>query len=760
MTAPARLERMSALLEERYGGAGREAAARVRRWMSGEIPCAEPEIIARHLEEERLALVFDAFRQVLPFGTGGRRGPMGYGPNRMNPSTVAMTAQGHSDYLKASFPENIRHEGSPAGNPRDEAGDGSPGRRLSVVVANDVRVFTDNGGVYGFLGPGHPLLGLSSRSLARLACEIYAANGIVSYLAEPDDDGAVTSTPELSFFIVRLGAGGGVNVSASHNPPDDNGIKVYDACGSQPIAPEDQRLVDAMEKATDVRTVPFEEGLRSGMIRPLPADLPAAYVDTYVRLYGGLHPARADAPVVYTPLCGCGVNTVKPVLERLGFPLLVPPDQGLDGSFAAIPFKAPNPEVPHATAPARDFADRHGVGIVLSSDPDADRIGMEARLPDGSWYHFDGNQIAAILCHHLMLDPQGPRRRGLVMETLVTTRLLGRIVAEVGDSWLIDDLLVGFKYVADVLKTLERTGRYRDIACAPEDLVLAAEESHGVVMAPGIRDKDATPACMVLAGLYQRLLDEGRTMLDYYVAMLRELGGYDNVNRSIALAGAEGTRKKDRIMAALREAPPRELAGHPVRRFVDYRDPERFGPIASDTDRLPRNVLQAHTDHFVITVRPSGTEPKLKLYCQLLPDGKPLDAAGTDLLEQVRGKADRVARSLYNELLARIGVSLDETALLLPDIIDLENKQRFAGETAPRLHDAMRAGRFSGLDELLDWLRTEAGFLTPAADPLPALKPSLAGLCRDWRDEPGMTLVEELGRWAVGLAPRNERSIQ
>lgn len=726
MTGPARLDRMCNLLAERYGTTGTEAAERLRRWIGGEIPYAGPEILERHLDEPHAALVFDAFRQVLPFGTGGRRGPMGYGANRMNPSTVAMTAQGHANYLR-------KH---------------STDATLSVVVANDVRVFADNAGVYAFLGPEHPLLGVSSRSLARLACEIYAANGIVAWLAEPDDDRAVTSTPELSFYIVQLAAGGGVNVSASHNPPDDNGIKVYDSYGSQPVAPEDQRLVDTMDRATTVRTVPFAEGLRTEMIRPLPPDLRTAYVDTYVDLYGDLYPPRADAPVVYTPLCGCGVHTVKPVLERLGFPVLMPPDQGPDGSFAAIPFKAPNPEVPHATVPAREFADRHGAGIVLSSDPDADRIGMEARLKDGSWYHFDGNQIAAILCHHLMLDPHGPRRRGLVMETLVTTKLLGRVVAEAGDSWLIDDLLVGFKYVADVLKTLERTGRYKDVACAPRDLVLAAEESHGVVMAPGIRDKDATPACMVLAGLYQRLLDEGRTMLDYYVGMLRELGGYDNVNRGIVLAGAEGTRRKDRIMAALRESPPRELGGRPVRGFVDYWDPERFGPIASETDRLPRNVLQAHTDRFVITVRPSGTEPKLKLYCQLLPDGDTPDGGGTDLLRQVRAKADAVVRTVYNDLLSHIDVSLDEAALLLPDIIDLEGKQRFGRETVPRLYDAMRAGRFAKLDELLDWLRGEAASMTPAADPLPALKPALAHLCRQWHREPRMTLVDKLADWA------------
>ncbi len=730
----ARLARMSTLLSKHYNKPGREAAKRLSIWMSGEIPYAAPEIIDQHLEVEHLPLVFDAFRKVLPFGTGGRRGPVGYGPNRMNPSTIAMTAQGHSNYLRGNISE---HNGVTAN---------SPNNALSVVVANDVRLFADNAEVYAFLGSRHPLIGLSSRSLARLACEIYAANGIVSYLAAPEDDHAVTSTPELSFFIVQLEASGGVNVSASHNPPDDNGIKVYDAYGSQPIAPEDQSLVDAMESATEVMRVPFKVGLSSGMIRPLTPDLHAAYIDTYVNLYGDLHRPDKTKPVVYTPLCGCGMGTVKEVLERLGFPLMIPPKQGPDGSFAAIPFKIPNPELPHATAPAREFADQHGVGIVLSSDPDADRIGMEARLPNGPWYHFDGNQIAAILCHHLMLDPEGPRRRGLVIETLVTTKLLGKIVAKAGNSWLIDDLLVGFKYVADVLKTLGRSGQYKHVTCPPEALVIAAEESHGVVMAPGIRDKDATPGCMVLAELYQRLRDENRTMVDYYVDMLRELGSFDNVNRSITLAGAEGARNVDQIMASLRETPPKKLGGQTVRRFLDYWDRERFGPINCDTDRLPRNVLQAHTDHFIITVRPSGTEPKLKLYCQLLPDGEPL-GSGTNLLDRIRTKTDRLARTLYNELLSRIDVSLDEPALLLPDIIDLKDKQRFGNETVPRLRDAIRTGKFDKLDELLNWLRAETGFMTPKADPLPALKPSLTRLCLDWRDQSGMTLAEELGHW-------------
>ena len=179
-----------------------------------------PEVLARHLEEQHVPLLFDAFWQVLPFGTGGRRGRVGYGSNRFNPTTVAMTVQGHCNYLSAAF----------------------PGKELSVIVANDVRVFNDFAGVYRFLGSEHPLLGTSSRSIAKLACEIYAGNGVVAYLAEPEADQSLLSTPELSFIIRKLQALGGVNISASHNPPDDNGIKVYDEYGGQPIPPHDQAL--------------------------------------------------------------------------------------------------------------------------------------------------------------------------------------------------------------------------------------------------------------------------------------------------------------------------------------------------------------------------------------------------------------------------------------------------------------------------------------------------------------------------------------
>lgn len=728
MSEPKALRTICRLLTERYRE-GQEAAARLREWVSGRIPFTDPQVLERHLEEQHVPLLFDAFGQMLPFGTGGRRGRVGYGANRLNPTTVAMTVQGHCNYL-------LRQ---PVPNRSDRV----------VVVANDRRRFLDIAGVYRFLGAEHPLLGTSSRSLARLACRVYAGNGLVACLAEPHSDQATLATPELSFFIPQLHALGGVNLSASHNPPDDNGVKVYDSFGSQPTAPDDQDLVNAMNQATDIRTLPFDEALAQGLVRALPEGLHEDYIETYVRLYGDVYRPRTDVPIVYTPLCGCGMSTVGAVLKRLGFPLLVPPKQEADGTFAAIPLKAPNPEVAEATVPATQFADAASCGVVLSSDPDADRVGVEAKLADGSWYHFDGNQIGAILCYFLMLDSKGPRRKGLVLTTTVTTKLIGKIVEQSPGSMLVEDLLVGFKHMAQVLKALRRTGRYKNIVCSPDQLVLATEEAHGVLVVPTILDKDATPACMYLAGLYQRLREEQRTLLDYYIQILEQLGGYDTVNRSITLRGAEGTAKKEGLLASLRQSPPATLGGQSVRKIVDYWDQERFGQFVSDTDRLPRNVLQYFSESFIITVRPSGTEPKLKFYCQLLPGAGSPKLRGPGLFQEARARADRVSRLVYNDLLARIDLSLSEAALYLPDIVDLDQKRAFEQKTAVQLRAAMVTGRVGGLPDLLAWLRQETMAMTPGADPLPALKAAVASLAATWsKDLASSPLLAELEEWA------------
>ena len=720
------LSNVSKLLAQKFGDLGAAAADRLRSWMSGTLPFTYPEMLERHLDESRLNLLFDCFWQVLPFGTGGRRGPVGYGSNRLNPTTITLTVQGHCEYLRKTFPK---------------------ADSLAVIVANDVRVFNDFAGVYKFLGPTHPLSGISSRSLGKLACEVYAGNGITAYFAEPQADYSVLSTPELSYLIRKIKAVGGVNISASHNPPDDNGIKVYDEYGSQPVAPNDQRLVEAMDIST-IQRMPFEQALAQDLIRAVPRELHQEYIAGYVHLYDKVYEPQADSPIVYTPLCGCGLTTVGDVLTTLGFPFFVPPNQSPDGSFAVIPFRAPNPEVPQATEPARDFADQKGSGIVLSSDPDADRIGLEVKLADSSWYHFDGNQIAAVLCYFLMLDPEGPRRKGLVIETLVTTRILRKIVDEAGDSQLIDDLLVGFKYVADVLKKLEHDGRYRDVKCTPDKLVLATEESHGVIVDPSIRDKDATPACMYLAALYQRLRRQGRNLHDYYVQILDHVGPHADFNRSIMMSGADGVFKRDRIMESLRQSPLNTVAGSALRKVSDHWDQAAFGHFVSETDKLPRNVIQYFFDSFVITVRPSGTEPKLKFYCQVLPDAELSLTRGLERLSAAAAKAEKLAVIVYRELLKRIDVDLEEPALLLPDIVDLAKKQVFQQRTVPELHRAITSGRFSSVQECLGWLNKEVAAMTPGADPLPALKAPLTLLTKQWTRENGSSpLLGELQKW-------------
>jgi len=748
MTDLAALAKISNRLAERYGAQGKAAADRLQTWLEGAVPMSFPEILARHLEEEYVPLLFDAFWQVLPFGTGGRRGRVGYGSNRFNPTTAAMTVQGHCNYLASAF----------------------PGKELSVIVANDVRVFKDFAGVYRFLGSEHPLLGTSSRSIAKLACEIYAGNGVVAYLAEPEADQSLLSTPELSFIIRKLQAAGGVNISASHNPPDDNGIKVYDEYGGQPIPPDDQRLADAMDQVTDVHRVPFAEALGHGLVRKILEGLHGEYIEEYVRLYGRVFTPRPDIPVVYTPLCGCGLRSAGAVMQKLGFPILSPPDQGPDGTFAPIPFKAPNPEISEATVPATRFAESVGSGIVLSSDPDADRVGLEARVSDGSWYHFDGNKIATLLCYYLMLDPDGPQRRGLVMETLVTTKILGRIAGTAGDSWIIDDLLVGFKYMANVLKILEQRGRWGNACTRPESLVLATEEAHGLMMTSAIRDKDSAPACMFLAALYQKIRLEGRNLLDYYIEILEKLGGYADTGRSIVMTGAEGGIQRDRIVASLRASLPKTLGGRAVHKVVDYLNEEVFGKLQSSTDQLSRNVLQFVLDGFIVTIRPSGTEPKLKFYCQLVPSEEPQGrTAGTPLrgMEEPQGRkagpalhgmelmrdltdqVDTMARAVYQELLARLDLYLGAPALLLPDLIDIGRKKEFERQTVPQLHEAIAQGRFQNLDDLLDWLKREVAAMTPGADPLPALRASVAHLSREWYNElGGAPLLAELAAWA------------
>jgi phosphomannomutase len=366
-----------------------------------------------------------------------------------------------------------------------------------------------------------------------------------------------------------------------------------------------------MEDAGAIQQMPFDLAVKEGRIRPLPEDLHRAYIQLNLTLRS--KPA-SPLTVVYTPLCGTGDLSTGDVLRAAGFDVrLYGPHATFDGSFASVPFRLPNPEVPEAASPALPFADELRSDLVLSTDPDADRLGVFARDSQGQWRYLNGNQIASILAYYLVLDAElGPRRRGLIVKTLVTTRMISRIAEMVGCA-LVPDLLVGFKYIAHVLLSLEREGRYGGVHASPADLVLAGEESHGILLTPEIRDKDAAGGALILCELVAQLRARDRYLPEYLDSLSLECGNYQNAARSIVMRGIRGSQMLAQMMQSLRDHPPAALGGAPVLRSRDFLS-EEHGPLRGDTERLSRNLLAYDLDSAQVVVRPSGTEPKAKIY--------------------------------------------------------------------------------------------------------------------------------------------------
>src|SRR5262245_54587166 len=318
----------------------------------------------------------DRFCQILPFGTGGRRGAVGIGPNRMNTWTLTASVQGHCEYLKESFPDV---------------------RELKVVLAYDVRRFEDVRQQYNPALP-NPVLHLTSRDLAQQAACVYVANGIHAWIL-PADSKQFLATPELSFAIRLLQAHGGLNISASHNPPDDNGGKFYDDRGAQPVPPEDQMMADLVDEVTTIKTIPWADAGRTGKVHWLDESVHGAYIDLCKRQSLVPAPKFDEIRVVFTPLHGVGGTQAFEVLEQSGFrPIPVESQMTPDGQFPNVT-KSPNPEVPESLDRAIALAIDRDADLVLATDPDADRIGGAAADGHGGFRVITGNEICALLTH-------------------------------------------------------------------------------------------------------------------------------------------------------------------------------------------------------------------------------------------------------------------------------------------------------------------------------------------------------------------------
>lgn len=619
------------------------ALAHLQRWITAPDLAAYRPQLEWLIANQQWAGLLDRFFQVLPFGTGGRRGPVGIGPNRMNLWTLGASVQGHCEYLKEKFPGI------------------DP---LHVAVAYDVRRFEDVGGNYSRALP-NPVLHLTSRHFAEQAASIYVAHGVHVHML-PANAARYVATPELSFAIRRLRCHGGLNVSASHNPPDDNGGKFYDENGAQPVAPDDQIMSDLVEQVDSIKMVPWSEVVRSGKLHALDAPMHQAYIEL-CRRQNLLEPPKIDElRVVFTPLHGVGAATAFEVLEAAGFgPYTVTEQMEPNGLFPNVK-TLPNPEIPEAFALALTLARELNADLALATDPDADRIGAVAADGAGSFRFLTGNDIACLIAYYKLqqLTRQGRLPASpIVITTEVTTRLLTQIARQFG-AQVVNYLPVGFKHIAEVLRQLQTNEKFDDITGAPSDFVFGAEEAHGILVTADMRDKDAASAALLLAEAALEQKRIGRSLLDLLDDLQQRFGYYRNEPRNLVMMGVAGRMQMAALMASLRAEPPAIVGKQSVTRVDDLQSAAgRFGPLQGATDAASRNVLLFEFGpHARLAIRPSGTEPKAKIYAEVCGPPKRshqsdsdwhaqcrvVDAAATQLADAFQSIARERARNTLN----------------------------------------------------------------------------------------------------------------
>jgi phosphoglucomutase/phosphomannomutase len=543
--------------------------------------------------------LLDSFYQIIPFGTGGRRGLVGIGPNRINTWTIQASAQGHSQYMIKEF--------------------GAAAKQRGVVLAYDVRKYTQKG-IYDDSLP-NPVMDLDGKQLAVAAAEVYAANNIKVYMYD-----TVRSTPQLSFTIRHLNAVSGDMFSASHNLPSDNGKKVYDQYGGQLIPPDDQNLVDEVTRnVKEIKTMDFDKARAQGLIEFIGEEIDEAYYDAVcpVSLSG-----ERKLKIVYSPLHGTGLTSVYPVFKKLGFDVtLDPATSNLSGAFENVTFNIPNPEVVESFDHSLPFAKEVDADILISTDPDADRIGVMLKH-NGSWKFLSGNEIGIILTHYAISKYKSKGRLNpdnVIIKTDVTTSLIQKIADENGVQ-CIGDLLVGFKYIGDLMNKIESENKI-------DHFILGTEESHGYLTGSYARDKDAACAAVWICEHAAELKKNKKTLLDDLGEIYARYGYCHNYLTEIRLLGAKGMEQILYIMNHLRDTKIDSFGEFIVREKIDRRDGEPQ-PHLSRTDSSARNMLIYHMDNrpditaMRLTVRPSGTEPKIKMYFEVF--GKPFKLENID----------------------------------------------------------------------------------------------------------------------------------
>jgi phosphoglucomutase len=535
---------------------------RANAWLNGDFD-EETKASVREMTDTNPAELTDAFYRNLEFGTGGLRGIMGAGTNRMNKYTVGMATQGLANYLMKMFPDV---------------------HPIRAAISFDSRN--------------------NSRSFAKITAEVFAANGFRVFLF---DD--LRPTPELSFAIRHLKCQTGVMVTASHNPKEYNGYKAYWDDGAQMIAPHDVNVIEEVQKITSVDHVRWTGN--AGNITEIGKDIDEAYLDRVLEL--SLSPdmiqLQKNLKIVYTPLHGCGRKMVPEILKRFGFENVTTVEQQMiaDGNFPTV--RSPNPEEQDAMTLALEKAREINADLVMATDPDADRVGIALKNARNEFILLNGNQTAAILFYYILYRWEEKKMltgNEFIVSTIVTTELLKRIAERFKVRYF--ECLTGFKFIADVIRRYEGEIKY----------IVGGEESFGYLIGDFVRDKDAVSACALLAEAAAWMADQGKSLFDLLIRIYQELGFYKEQLISVTKKGKTGADEIQKMMVNYREVPPVHINGSKVILVKDYlvlQEKDIVTGREKVIDLPKSNVLQFFLeDGSRISVRPSGTEPKIKYY--------------------------------------------------------------------------------------------------------------------------------------------------
>jgi phosphoglucomutase len=565
--------------------------ARADKWLKGNFDSATKEEIVQ-LQKTNEKELADAFYRNLEFGTGGLRGIMGVGTNRMNKYTVGMATQGYANYLKQVF-----------------------GNDVSVAIAHDSRN--------------------NSRFFAETAAHVFAANGIRVYLFE-----ALRPTPELSFAIRHLKCQGGVVCTASHNPKEFNGYKAYWNDGSQLVPPHDKNVIKEVDKILSVEDVKWSGGEKN--ITLIGQELDNAYMAMVKSLsvYPDVIAKQKDLKIVYTSIHGTGIVLVPEVLKRFGFNnvIIVDEQKEPDGNFPTVVY--PNPEESEAMSIGLKKAKELDADILLGTDPDSDRVGIGVKDNQGNWVLMNGNQTA-VLAFNYMIEARKAKGiaqpNDMVITTIVTTEMINRIAEANGVACY--NVLTGFKWIAELIR--EKEGK--------ENYVVGGEESFGLMIGDKVRDKDAISAVALLCEMAAYEKEKGRSLFQKMIDLYVQYGLYKEHLISITKKGMDGQQQIAAMMEGYRSNPPHTINGVAVEQLLDYELRKGRNLLSGEEweIKLPKsNVLQfILTDGSKISARPSGTEPKIKFYFSVT--SRLAHAADFD---EAWGRLDRKIKDIISDM--------------------------------------------------------------------------------------------------------------